>query len=497
MLDKNQGILNFDKSIILGQKQSIVKFRMFCKEDNVESVLATEITPVLNALKPSDGGVEFSGKITAKVLVREQNGTIGGMSYTVDLIDEYKDIAIKSDSIMTADTSIVEYDFQVEGAEVTVNAIIDTQFRIFARDELRFLEEGNLECRFDDIVYGTAVSTVDEVFSVSSQLELKDDIARVLSSQSNVVITSATNRDKIIYIEGRVILSLVYVPTGQENPQNILMPFDFSQEIAVEEDGAPILSVVAKSTKIRLEVFEDQKNSVFTVETIVGVSGVLMVTKEQKVISDCYSTISAISTQMITMESTIPNGMYCISSKIKDEIEIATEESWEFCGLFGSNITLLNTVAKTDGIETSGLINADVIFNTPNGFISQKLEYPFAIILEQKEINLGDIVELSGVLQGVNVNLLGQKINVEWDLFFVANVLRNRSFTFVSDLEEGENLSDNYGAIEISLAFAGDQLWDVAKNLNMSLDELTRLNPNLNDPLEVDQKLLVYHKVES
>ena len=86
---------------------------------------------------------------------------------------------------------------------------------------------------------------------------------------------------------------------------------------------------------------------------------------------------------------------------------------------------------------------------------------------------------------------------VKWDLFFVANVLRNRSFTFVSDLEEGENLSDNYGAIEISLAFAGDQLWDVAKNLNMSLDELTRLNPNLNDPLEVDQKLLVYHKVES
>ena len=76
------------------------------------------------------------GKVTAKILIKEQNGTVGGMSYTVDLNDEYKDNAIKSDSILTADSNVVEYDFQVDGAEVVVNAVINTQFRIFEKNQV-------------------------------------------------------------------------------------------------------------------------------------------------------------------------------------------------------------------------------------------------------------------------------------------------------------------------------------------------------------------------
>ena len=496
MLDKIQGVLDFDKSVVLGQKQTIVKFRMFCKEDHIESVLTAEITPVLNTLKPIDGMVDFFGKVTAKILIKEQNGTVGGMSYTVDLNDEYKDNTIKSDSILTADSNVVEYDFQVDGAEVVVNAVINTQFRIFEKNQVSFLEEANIECRFNNVAYGKLVSNIDEVFSVSSQLEVKDDIARMLSSQSNIAIVSATVKNNIMQVDGKVIVNIAYVPTGEECPKSILMPFDFSQEIAVVGEGVPVLTASSRATKIRLEVFEDQKNSVFTVETLIGLSGVLLAEKEQKVIDDCYSTFYELTTKIGSAESIVPKGLFSISSKISDDIDVVAEDV-QFCGLFSQSVTLFSGVAVNDGIETTGMITADIIFKSNDKYVTQKLEYPFNIVLQQSGVDVGDIVELGVALQDGSFEYVNQKISANWNLIFTANVLRNVSFNFIADVETGESLENNFGAIEVSLAFAGDNIWDVAKNLNMSLEELKILNPNLTDPLEYDQKLLVYHGIKN
>ena len=48
MSELNQAGLNADKLVSLGQKQTAVKFKAFCKEDNVESVLVQELSPVVN-----------------------------------------------------------------------------------------------------------------------------------------------------------------------------------------------------------------------------------------------------------------------------------------------------------------------------------------------------------------------------------------------------------------------------------------------------------------
>lgn len=497
MLDKTQSTLNFDKSIILGQKQTAVKFRMFCKEDNVDSVLATEITPIINTLKTAEGVVDIAGKVTAKILVREQNGIVGGMSYTVDLSDRYDNSAITSNSILTSDCTVVEYDVNVEGAEVTVNAVIGVEIRIFERTQVACLQEGNLECRFETVTHANAIAKVEEVFSASAQLEIKDDIARVLSSQSNVVVSAVNISDKIMTVEGEVILNLVYVPTNEDLPQSVLMPFGFTQEISVAENGVALITAIAKSTKIRLEVFEDQKNSVFTVETLIGVDGVLFEEREQSVIADCFSTTNAISTQNATGESSVPKGLYCVFAEIEDDIQVSTEDDWQFVGVFCQEISILNTQAVTDGIEVTGIIDGDLLFKSGDGFISQKTENPFSITLNVEGVMIGDIVDLRGAIKQCDLRFDAGTIHAQWKVAFVVNLLRNVTVSFVADVEEGENLTDAFGAIEVSLAFAGDSLWEVAKNLNMSIGELKSLNPELTDPIETNQKLVVYHRTQN
>ena len=206
MLEKKQGELKFDKSFVLGQKQTAVKFRMFCKEDNVESVLSMDILPILDSFTIQDGGVDFFGKITTKLLVKEQNGAIGGMSYTVDVSDKFKHELLTKDSVLTATMEVVEQETTVEGAEVTVNLVVDTQFRLYQNLTTPLLEGGNIECCYANVDYGKVKGQIDNQFNVNTELEINDDIARVLSSQSNAIIRQASIDNKILTINGEAIV---------------------------------------------------------------------------------------------------------------------------------------------------------------------------------------------------------------------------------------------------------------------------------------------------
>ena len=494
MLEKKQGELRFDKSFVLGQKQTAVKFRMFCKEDNVESVLAMDIVPLLNTLNVEEGSVDFSGKITTKLLVKEQNGAIGGMSYTVDVTDKFKHEHLTNDSIVLASMEIVEQETTVEGAEVTVNLVVDTQFRLYQNLTTSFLEGGNLECFYTDVDYGKVKGQIDNVFNVATELEINDDIARVLSSQSNAILRSATITDKIMTVSGQVVVSLVYLPTDSDIHKNVLLPFDFTEEIEVSQNGIAMIELITKSTKIRLEVFEDQKNSVFSVDVSILAKGVIIVNEKQSVVTDCYSTVSDLSMVNTTLDTTLAKGFYAIEEEFSDKIQINTQSDWQYCGLFSPVLSILKTQATQGAITVSGIVSGDLIFKTQQGYLSQKAEYPFETSLTQ-EVDIGDIVEVNGGVVAVNSNQIDDFVESQFKVVFNAKVWQNKTLTFVNDVVEGEPLQD-VSAIEVSLAFKGDSIWDVAKSLNMSVTDVKKLNPELTDPLEQDQKLLIYHHLK-
>ena len=498
MLEKSQGNIALDKSVFLGQKQTAVKFRTFCKEDNVESILSTELYPVLNAVKAQDGTVAFSGKVTAKLLVSEENGTVGGMSYTADFSDEFQSQTILADSVLRVDLSVLDFSTQADGAEVTVNAVINADIFAFEKKSLEFLAENNLQCKRETLPFGQVTALVDEVFPVTAELEIKDDIARVLSSQSSVVISSATLEQEVLAVSGEVFLSLVYVPTEGELPKTALLPFEFSQEIAVTAtEGLPSLFSQVKATKIHLEVLEDQKTSVFSVETVISVKGQVLKETLQEVVTDCFSTTNAVTPLSVGAESTLFKGAFCQEADFSEMIEMgeADQES-TFCGVFGWNLSVVGVVTVMQGVEVSFIASGNAIFKRKEGgFVSYRVEMPLENVLEIPSAEIGNIAQISLALKDATILFDCPQLRVDLKVCFCVGLYQNQSFSFVSDVTEGEALEENFGAIEVSLAFKGDSLWEVAKNLNMGVDDIIKLNPEISDPLQEDQKLLVYHRL--
>lgn len=493
MLEKTHGNLLGHKSVVLGQKQTALKFRMFCKEDNLQSVLASELSPVLNSIRTHEGEVEFTGKVTAKLLVDEQNGSIGGMSYTADISDVFSSPLIFEDSIVSANLTVVDSEMEVDGAEVTVNAVVSAEFTLFEARQIDFLEQSNLQCRMEEVRFGQVAANVDEVFSIVDEMEIKDDIARVLSTQSNVIINSAVSSEGVLTVSGEVVLNLVYIPTNQDLPKSVLLPFEFTQEVPSSGNGVALLDAKVKATKIHLEVLEEQKTSVFSVDVVTALKGVIVSNNTQSLIADCFSTTNAIATQNSSIDTTLAKGTFGKTATIEGNVEFDSEEKQEFCGVFGWAVTVLSAVAKEDGVEVSGIISGDLLFGNDK-LSAKRVELPFQETVSEIDANVGDFVEVFGAVKQAQAEFLDGAVGIEAQIALCIKLSENASATFVSDVTEGGSLEDNFGAIEVSLAFKGDSLWDIAKSLNMSVEDILKLNPQLTDPLDQDEKLLVYHR---
>ena len=68
------------------------------------------------------------------------------------------------------------------------------------------------------------------------------------------------------------------------------------------------------------------------------------------------------------------------------------------------------------------------------------------------------------------------------------------SARLVSAAEAGEAVSESDSAVSVYLPRAGDGLWELAKRLNKSPEEVTESNPDLQFPIREGQRVIIYRK---
>ena len=78
---------------------------------------------------------------------------------------------------------------------------------------------------------------------------------------------------------------------------------------------------------------------------------------------------------------------------------------------------------------------------------------------------------------------------------FVVLASSNEEFLVIGNIEELPLVDNEKYAVEISIANKGDTLWDLAKGLKMSQEEVLAINPEIASPLQVSTKIVTYNKL--
>ena len=124
-----------------------------------------------------------------------------------------------------------------------------------------------------------------------------------------------------------------------------------------------------------------------------------------------------------------------------------------------------------------------------------QIEIPFEIFEEYRDD--ATIISFNVMIDDVDVSVKKGK-NVFFDAkvkayFAFGKYDTNSCITSVGILQPRKEKEDG---IEIVFAKKGDSLWDISKKLGVSANQLLSQNPNIADPLEKNERIVLYFQYE-
>ena len=159
-----------------------------------------------------------------------------------------------------------------------------------------------------------------------------------------------------------------------------------------------------------------------------------------------------------------------------------------FCGLKAA----VTSVRPLDGKLTLEGVLTGTLLASGGGDAAYPFAVPFVHTVENDDITENLVVRADAAVTEFEYRQ-GRNVNMNFTVCVSANLYRNIEENCVADAVEGEELSETMGAIEVCIAKAGETLWQIAKSLRMSKEDIMAANPELVTPLEKDEKLVVYH----
>ena len=127
---------------------------------------------------------------------------------------------------------------------------------------------------------------------------------------------------------------------------------------------------------------------------------------------------------------------------------------------------------------------------------SVDVEIPF-VVSNSTEINPNTAINVVAKLCDVDVMVKkGRDVYLDASVKVFVNVTECVSGVVISDIKIGEQLEPKDAGIEIYFAKAGDDIWDISKQLKINPELIERQNQELEFPLEKDENIAIFYDLK-
>ena len=158
------------------------------------------------------------------------------------------------------------------------------------------------------------------------------------------------------------------------------------------------------------------------------------------------------------------------------------------CSFMAAALPKAEFTRSGDGIE--GSVSATLLYEQNGDIRSTEVNLPFAVSLKGLNENC---TEISVAVCGVNIRQRAEgECDAEAVLKICAADCEKSEVKYVTDLTEGEPQCVNQSALSVYVPAAGDGLWETAKKLLQSPEQIEATNPELAFPLSGKERILVF-----
>ncbi len=475
---------NYLGRIAVIKSQSIVEIRFSSQDIGEAAAVYPQVS--LSSCEAASGRVTYGGRLVCTLVYADENGKLcriqKGAEFSHFADDDRLAPAQNTLCTLTCERAQVKRD----GSSYVVAVVIGASISVFASSQRNTLSQADgAVCLRENAKLYSAVT-------FSGESEVEDDFdcnaEDVLIPAAEAIVTDCNCRAGAIEINGEIYLSLLAVRDGKPVCLDRIIPF--KSEIACEEallSRKAVCRAEIKEISVNARVNEEKGKCGVDLVAQMGFAGMYYEEEEVSVITDAFSCENSLQLTFAE-ESCNP----CTEIKVYTEKVsglCATKAKLDYsCAFLAAALPKVEFARSSDGIE--GSVSATLLYESNGEMHSTEVNLPFAVTLTGLNKYCEDVTV---AVCGVNIRQRAEgECEAEAVLKISAADCEQSSVRYLSDAVDGEPLKTNDCALSVYIPASGDGLWETAKKLLQSPEQIQSTNPDLNFPLSGKERILIY-----
>ena len=471
----------------------------------IAKVLSVDASVCMVQTECLNGEAVANGIITINMLYSTEAEEIGVSSYSTNFNTkiQHSQITPNCNIMLCANVEeVVVNSLSAQSAKISCNITIDGV--VNKNQEIQYV------CVEKQGVYTKPTETTamyvgdykTTKWSETQQCAIKQPIQKLLSSTNQVICKGWEVSYNVLTIEGQIFNKIIYL-TDEETPKlmTVYNTYDFKQDIefdnlskdamaeinvcVVQQDAKCVVDEKNNQTTLELEIPLQANICVYENKTISTVSDLFLISNDVFVTNEGYS-------------NCIMQKPEFFEKKIETNVSL-TENEPRIDKLLAVTYTQMQIVSdyiKDEQIVVEAIIKANLIYlnDEENKIYSVDIETPI-ILTTNTEIDKNAQIEVFATLCDVDIMVKnGRDVYVDAIVKVFANVHVCQSCAVISEVSYGDAIQTNTAGIEIYFAKAGDDVWDISKQLKVNPELIEKQNQEIIFPLEKDENISVYYQ---
>ena len=486
----------------IGTTQSTVECKLPASDNtNIVKVVCASAKCVPAEANFQDKNLCFSGYVNFQVIYESDDNATYSMDYTVEYKDEY---GVDNHAFFPQiDCSVADVTTAVNGNEIKVLATIETTINgVFdeSTNALVSVEDETSFMQSVDVQYSTFEGAMNTSFAINHDFEIKDEVSRILSVCPMASLNKVEVHDGFVKVSGGVLVDINYFTLGENAKVRTYQDYiTFEEEVArdtLKADDNVLSSLYVGINEIGITTTIDNDKTMVGLSLPIVYNGLVFSHHETSVTQDVFSTTNALLTTTASVTTATGFNTETFMERIDGSIKLENMPFIdEILGTCCNNLTLVSAYVEQGELTVQGIAYVTVLYYSKEENITSSVvvEIPFSLSNPTDQVSGTPMVELA--LADLSVKgKRGEEIEVYGKINVFANFYDNDSFAVLSNVEVGEEYSNHGYALSVYFVKNGETLWEIARNMHVSPDQILEQNPNVELPLKAGDKLYIYRQ---
>ena len=475
------------------RSQSIVECRLPGSE--ISSILAVHAKAIPTDSVCADGEVQYGGKLFLCIVYEDGEKKVCRAERGAEFFHKAEHDKVAPAYFAKTTFSCANVTWRREGSGLYVSVVVDADIRVHGTKQMEYLTGG------EGMIVKKDVARVHKTVLVSGEMEGEDEfdtdhIGDILLHSEKAVVNRVGASGGQVDVEGEIVLHICVLKSDEGVcSYERIIPYKISLP-SEEAFGrvVPGARVEVKSATLSAGVDEEKGASHILLSYTLAAACTLSIVDEVSVAEDAFSTECETSVKMQK-----DGGRYLTKhAKATERVSGTAVISPDMDGEYVLQAAVLPraelTCKKTEqGFEAEGAVLAEILFCSGDGsHRAATLTLPVVFPLEAE----GAHAEVDCAVCGLNVRRKKSgEVEAEATLRLSVQCYEDRAWGYVGEVIEGEPYGGADCAFSVFMTEAGEDIWQVAKRLACSPEDLQKSNPNLTFPLKERQRIFIYRQI--